>query len=123
MRKNIEILEDSTEKTGIRSRVKITKNKVGAPFREAEFNIIFGQGIDYYTDLLDTATQENIINKGGAWYSYNGIQIGQGSIKAANYLKNNLEMSVEIRSKLLKKSINQQPNLEALMENNEDGEV
>ena len=76
---------------GNHTRVKIVKNKVAPPFREAEFDIMFGQGISKEGDILDLAANVGIINKSGAWYAYEGDKIGQGRENAKTYLRENPE--------------------------------
>ena len=87
--RRIEALKQGGEVIGNRTRVKIVKNKVAPPFREAEFDIMFGQGISTEGDILDLAAENNIINKSGAWYAYDGNKIGQGRENAKQYLKDN----------------------------------
>ena len=72
-----------------RTRVKVVKNKLAPPFKEAEFDIMFGEGISTIGDILDLAVKFGIINKSGAWYAYNGDKIGQGRENAKQFLKNN----------------------------------
>lgn len=84
------------EVVGNRTKAKIVKNKVAPPFKEAEFDIMFGEGISYIGDLLDLATEVDIINKSGAWYAYNGEKIGQGRENAKQYLKDNPAILNEI---------------------------
>jgi recombination protein RecA len=90
--------------TGNRTKVKIVKNKVAAPFREAEFDIIYGEGISREGDVLDLAVANNIVEKSGAWYSYAGERIGQGRENTRNFLKENKDlfakMDGEVRKKL-----------------------
>ena len=74
---------------GSRTKVKIVKNKVAAPFREAEFDILYGEGISREGDVLDLAVTHNIVEKSGAWYSYSGERIGQGRENTRNFLKEN----------------------------------
>ena len=87
--RRIESLKQSGEVIGNRTRVKVVKNKIAPPFKEAEFDIMFGEGISYVGDVLDLAAEVNIINKSGAWYAYNGNKIGQGRENAKQYLKEN----------------------------------
>jgi recombination protein RecA len=90
--------------TGSRTKVKIVKNKVAAPFREAEFDILYGEGISREGDVLDLAVQQNIVEKSGAWYSYAGERIGQGRENVRTFLKDNkavfAKMDAELRQKL-----------------------
>jgi len=89
---------------GNRTKVKIVKNKVAAPFREAEFDILYGEGISREGDVLDQAVLANIVEKSGAWYSYAGERIGQGRENTRTFLKENKEifarMDAELRKKL-----------------------
>ena len=91
-----EAIKNGTEILGNRTRAKIVKNKVAPPFRVAEFDIMYGQGISREGTLLDIASNMEIIKKSGAWYSYNGDRIGQGRENAKRYLKEHPEVSAEI---------------------------
>jgi recombination protein RecA len=95
---------------GSRTKVKIVKNKVAAPFRDAEFDILYGEGISREGDVLDLAVLHNIVEKSGAWYSYSGERIGQGRENVRNFLKENKEifgrMDGELRKKLGIKATN-----------------
>ena len=75
--RRIESLKQGGEVIGNRTRVKVVKNKIAPPFKEAEFDIMFGEGISYVGDVLDLASNINVINKSGAWYAYGGEKIGQ----------------------------------------------
>lgn len=99
--RRIETIKSGGEANGNRVRVKVVKNKVAPPFREAEFDIMFGDGISKEGDLLDVASQYDVINKSGAWYAYNGAKIGQGRDKAKDYLKENPEVYKEIFDKTM----------------------
>ncbi len=85
---------------GNRIRVKVVKNKLAPPFRDAEFDILFNEGISAEGDILDLATNTGIVDKSGAWYSYNGDRLGQGREAARTFLKENKETAVEIRDKV-----------------------
>ena len=98
--RRIESLKQSGEVIGNRTRVKIVKNKIAPPFKEAEFDIIFGEGISQVGDVLDLAAEVNIVNKSGAWYAYEGNKIGQGRENTKNYLKENPEICAEITRKV-----------------------
>lgn len=87
--RRIESLKQNGEVVGNRTRIKVAKNKVAPPFKEAEFDIMFGQGISKEGDILDLASNIGIVNKSGAWYAYNGERIGQGRENAKQYLKDN----------------------------------
>ena len=88
------------EAIGNRTRVKVVKNKIAPPFKEAEFDIIFGKGISASGDLVDLAAEADIINKSGAWYSYNGDRIGQGRENAKSFLRENPDVFDEIYGKV-----------------------
>lgn len=98
--RRVEALKQSGEVIGNRTKVKVVKNKVAPPFKEAEFDIMFGQGISFVGDVLDLAADVNIINKSGAWYAYDGNKIGQGRENAKQYLKDHPEMLEEIDKKV-----------------------
>lgn len=98
--RRIETLKVGGEVVGNRTRVKVVKNKVAPPFKEAEFDIMFGKGISKEGDILDLAVQKDIINKAGAWFSYNGEKIGQGRENTKLYLANNPEFMAEIEAKV-----------------------
>jgi len=98
--RRIETLKQAGEFIGNRTRVKVVKNKVAPPFKEAEFDIMFGQGISREGDLLDIAVKMDIINKSGAWFAYNGTKIGQGRENAKKYLSENEEVCKEVDDKV-----------------------
>lgn len=95
-----EALKQSGEVIGNRTRVKVVKNKIAPPFKEAEFDIMFGRGISREGDILDLAANSNIINKSGAWYAYMGEKIGQGRENAKNYLREHPEVMTEVDRKV-----------------------
>ena len=97
---NEKVKAQGGEVVGNHTRVKIVKNKVAPPFKEAEFDIMFGQGISKEGDILDLAADAGIINKSGAWYAYNGEKIGQGRENAKNYLKENPLICEEVEAKV-----------------------
>ncbi|MCI8300789.1 MAG: recombinase RecA [Lachnospiraceae bacterium] len=101
--RRIETLKQAGEFIGNRTRVKVVKNKVAPPFKEAEFDIMFGQGISREGDLLDNAVNLGIINKSGAWFAYNGVKIGQGRENAKKYLTENEEVFREVEEKVREK--------------------
>ncbi len=86
--RRVESIKAGGDVIGNRTKIKIVKNKVAPPFKEAEFDIMFGKGISKVGDILDLATDENIVNNSGAWFSYNDEKIGQGRENAKNYIKN-----------------------------------
>ncbi len=98
--RRIETLKQSGEMVGNRTRVKIVKNKIAPPFKEAEFDIMFGKGISKEGDILDLATKLDLVNKSGAWYAYNGDKIGQGRENAKIYLGQHPEIMEELEEKI-----------------------
>jgi recombination protein RecA len=98
--RRIESLKQSGDVVGNRTRVKVVKNKIAPPFKEAEFDIVFGEGISKVGDILDLAASCNIIAKGGAWYSYESNKIGQGRENAKQYLRENSDICDEIELKV-----------------------
>ena len=98
--RRIESLKMNGEVVGNRTRVKVVKNKIAPPFKEAEFDIMFGKGISREGDILDLAANVDIIVKSGAWYSYNGAKIGQGRENAKTYLRDNPEIMEEVAAKV-----------------------
>ena len=101
--RRIESLKMGGEFVGSRTRVKVVKNKVAPPFKEAEFDIMFGEGISKVGDILDLAVNEGIIQKSGAWFAYNEIKIGQGRENAKMYLKENPIVAEEVEKKVREK--------------------
>jgi recombination protein RecA len=101
--RRIESLKDGTDVIGNRTRVKVVKNKVAAPFKQAEFDIMYGKGISREGSLIDVGVEQNIIRKSGAWYTYDGDQLGQGKEKAREFLKENPDVAAEIEKKILEK--------------------
>ncbi len=107
---------------GSRTRVKVVKNKVAPPFKEVEFDIMYGSGISKEGDLVDLASQENILEKSGAWYSFNGERIGQGRENAKDFLRDHPEITKELELKvldrfgLLKSPVHSVPNPEEIPE-------
>ena len=98
--RKIETLKQGGEVVGNRTRIKVVKNKIAPPFKEAEFDIVFGKGISREGDILDLATKCNVINKSGAWFAYNGNKIGQGRENAKQYLAENELIREEIEEKV-----------------------
>jgi len=98
--RRIEALKQGGEVIGNRTRVKVVKNKIAPPFKEAEFDIMFGKGISREGDILDLAANNNIVNKSGAWYAYNGEKIGQGRENAKQYLKEHADVMAELDRKV-----------------------
>ena len=98
--RRIESIKQGGDVIGNRTRVKVVKNKVAPPFKEAEFDIMFGEGISVAGDVLDKASDADIVVKSGAWYAYNGEKIGQGRENAKQYLKDNPAVMAEIEKKV-----------------------
>jgi recombination protein RecA len=98
--RRIESLKDGTDFVGNRVRVKVVKNKVAPPFRQAEFDIMFGEGISKEGSILDVGVDSGFIRKAGAWYTYEGEQLGQGRENARNFLKENDDVAAEIYKKV-----------------------
>ncbi|MCM1048010.1 MAG: recombinase RecA [Clostridiales bacterium] len=98
--RRIESIKQGGEVIGNRTRVKVVKNKIAPPFKEAEFDIMFGEGISTIGDILDLAADNGIINKSGAWYAYEGNKIGQGRENAKQYLKDNPAVCSEVEQKV-----------------------
>ena len=99
--RRIENIKENQETIGGRVRVKVVKNKVAPPFKQAEFDIYFNQGISRVGEIVDLGVEKGIIEKSGAWYSYGGNRIGQGRENAKSFLKNNVEVSNEIENKII----------------------
>jgi recombination protein RecA len=100
--RRIEAIKVGTENIGNRVRTKIVKNKVAPPFRLAEFDIMFGEGISREGSLIDVAVEQNIVQKAGAWYTYDGDQLGQGREKAKGYLRDNPELAMQLQDQVLR---------------------
>ena len=98
--RRVESLKQDGEVIGNRTRVKVVKNKVAPPFREAEFDIIYGKGVSKEGNILDIAVNLNLIEKSGSWFSYQGTRIGQGRENAKTYLAENPEVAKEIETKI-----------------------
>ena len=98
--RKIETIKQDGEVVGNRARVKVVKNKVAPPFREAEFDIIYGKGISKEGNILDMAVKLDIIEKSGAWFSYQGNRLGQGRENAKKYLRENPEVMAEVEAKI-----------------------
>ncbi|MET8248986.1 recombinase RecA [Streptomyces sp. NPDC005202] len=101
--RRIETLKDGTEAVGNRTRVKVVKNKVAPPFKQAEFDILYGQGISREGGLIDMGVEHGFVRKAGAWYTYEGDQLGQGKENARNFLKDNPDLANEIEKKIKEK--------------------
>ena len=100
--RRIGTVKDGDEVSGNETRVKVVKNKVAPPFRQAEFQILYGKGINKAGELLDIGAEHKIVEKAGAWYSYNDEKIGQGKVNASEFLKQNPKIMKEIEDKIYK---------------------
>jgi recombination protein RecA len=101
--RRIETLKDGTEAVGNRTRVKVVKNKMAPPFKQAEFDILYGVGISREGSLIDFGVEHNIVRKSGAWYTYEGDQLGQGKENARKFLAENPDIAKDIETKILAK--------------------
>src|SRR3954451_17170675 len=101
--RRIETLKDGAAAVGTRPRVKVVKNKVAPPFKQAEFDIMYGKGISREGSLIDVGVEQGIVRKAGAWYTYEGDQLGQGKENARNFLKENPDVAAEIEKKIKEK--------------------
>jgi len=93
-------VKDRDEVVGNATRVKVVKNKVAAPFKQAEFDILYGEGTSYHGELIDIGVKHDIVQKSGSWFSYGDTRIGQGKEKAREFLKQNTEIADEIDAKI-----------------------
>ncbi|GLY30277.1 recombinase RecA [Kineosporia sp. NBRC 101731] len=101
--RRIETLKDGTDAVGNRTRVKVVKNKMSPPFKQAEFDIIYGQGISREGGLIDMGVEHSFIRKSGAWYTYEGDQLGQGKENARGFLRDNPDLANELEKKIKEK--------------------
>jgi recombination protein RecA len=101
--RRIETLKDGSEAVGNRTRVKVVKNKMSPPFKQAEFDIVYGQGISREGSLIDIGVDQGIVRKAGAWYTYEGDQLGQGKENARTFLKDNPDTADEIEKRIKEK--------------------
>jgi len=101
--RRIETLKDGSDAVGNRTRVKVVKNKVSPPFKQAEFDIIYGHGISREGGLIDMGVEQGFVRKAGAWYTYDGDQLGQGKENARTFLRDNPDLADEIEKKIKEK--------------------
>ena len=101
--RRIETLKDGQEMVGNRTRVKVVKNKVAPPFKQAEFDIMYGQGISREGGLIDVGVEAGLVRKAGAWYTYEGDQLGQGKENSRNFLRDNPDLANELEKRILEK--------------------
>jgi recombination protein RecA len=100
--RRIEAIKQGTDNVGNRVRAKIAKNKVAPPFRLAEFDIMFGEGISREGSLIDVAVEQGIVKKAGAWFTYDGDQLGQGRERAKQFLRDNVEIAMQLQDRVLR---------------------
>ena len=100
--RRIETLKQGTDSVGNRTRVKVVKNKMAPPFKQAEFDILYGEGISREGGLIDLGVEHGIVRKSGAWFTYEGDQLGQGKENARQFLKDNPDLAVDIENKILR---------------------
>jgi recombination protein RecA len=98
--RRIETLKDGTDMVGNRTRVKVVKNKCAPPFKQAEFDILYGHGISKEGSLIDLGVEQGIVRKAGAWYTYEGDQLGQGKENARTFLADNPDIAAEIEKRI-----------------------
>ncbi len=101
--RRIETLKDGTDAVGNRTRVKVVKNKVASPFKQAEFDILYGKGISKEGSLIDMGVEQGFVRKSGSWFTYEGEQLGQGKENARTFLLENADMANEIEKKIKEK--------------------
>jgi recombination protein RecA len=101
--RRIETLKDGTEAVGNRTRIKVVKNKCAPPFRQAELDILYGEGISREGGLIDMGVEHGFVRKSGAWYTYEGDQLGQGKENARKFLRDNPDLADEIEKKIKEK--------------------
>jgi recombination protein RecA len=101
--RRIEALKDGAEVVGNRTRVKVVKNKMAPPFKQAEFDIIYGRGISREGSLIDVGVEQGLVRKAGAWYTYDGEQLGQGKENVRTFLRENPDIADEIEKRIKEK--------------------
>jgi recombination protein RecA len=120
--RRIETLKDGTEGIGNRVRVKVAKNKMAPPFRTAEFDIMFGEGISREGSLLDIAVDEGVVRKSGAWFTFDDDQLGQGRENAKRFLRENPEIAMQLQAKVYE-AVGLGPKAEVEVEDGEELET
>ena len=101
--RRIETLKDGAEPVGTRTRVKVVKNKMAPPFKQAEFDIIYGSGISREGGLIDMGVEQGLVRKSGAWYTYDGDQLGQGKENSRAFLRDNPDLADELEKRIKEK--------------------
>jgi recombination protein RecA len=99
--RRISAIKDGQDVVGSRTRVKVVKNKLAPPFREAEFDIVFGEGISREGDIVDLGVEANLVEKSGTWFSYGDARIGQGRENAKEFMKLHPEVAAEVQGKIM----------------------
>jgi len=99
--RRIETLKDGTDMVGNRTRIKVVKNKLAPPFKQAEFDIMYGTGISREGSLIDVGVETGFVRKAGAWYTYDGDQLGQGKEKSRQFLKDNPDLAEELEKRIM----------------------
>ena len=100
--RRVSVIKDGEEQLGTRTRVKVVKNKMAPPFKQAEFDILYGEGISREGGLLDLGVEHGVVRKSGAWFTYEGDQLGQGKENSRQFLKDNPDLAAEIEEKILR---------------------
>ena len=100
--RRIETLKSGSDAVGNRTRVKVVKNKMAPPFKQAEFDILYGEGISREGGLIDLGVEHGVVRKSGAWFTYEGDQLGQGKENSRQFLKDNPDLAAEIEEKILR---------------------
>ena len=118
--RKLDTIKNGTEFVGSRTRIKVVKNKVSPPFKTAEFDIIYGEGISKESSVLDMAVEHKIISKTGAWYSYNDMRMAQGRDNARLFLKDNKELCAEIEAKVREKLAALMPKADAAVDSDDE---
>jgi len=112
--RRIGAVKEGDEVVGNETRVKVVKNKVAPPFKQTEFQILYGQGINRYGELIDIGVKHGMVDKSGAWYAYNGNKIGQGKTNSCNFLRENPEIAADLEARIRAKELgNDTPAVEA----------
>jgi recombination protein RecA len=104
--RKVEVIKNGNDVIGSRTRIKVVKNKVAPPFKQAEFDIMYGQGISRTGCLVDLGVDLEILQKSGAWFSYGDVRIGQGREKAKEFLRDNPEVAAEVEAKIRELTVN-----------------